>query len=338
MASGSAGLPVLEFNARSIDEEHLFESFHNTTAPLFDTYPGSSIEVPRYEATDYLVDDLIVSRLRYDALTMRRVAAHVRPNETDWITLQVYRRGGLSGHCGDTSLTIDTATVGMLDLSHTFAAYSEPSDVIWVCFPRDRLQDAESLAPGSEMPAWSRNSERGRALAASVQDLWGRLAHADVNDGGDLAAEVTESVNRALHPGDYTPTDRSQRRTMKDYIAANLDDLVLDADRVRTAFHCSRSAMYRIFQDDGGVAHHIREMRLVRCADELTRHASADWRISEIATNWGFENPSHFHRIFNEKFGVSPSTMRASFGQQAHRSVEDPRVCEMISEFHNWAS
>jgi len=155
VAIGSGGLPVLEFDARSIDAEHLFESFHNTTAPLFDTYPGSSVDAPRYEATDYLVDDLIVSRLRYDALTMRRLASHVRPTETDWITLQVYLRGGLRGHCGgDTSLTIDTTTVGMLDLSHTFAAYSEPSDVIWVCFPASRTlrvwPPGQKLQPGRE--------------------------------------------------------------------------------------------------------------------------------------------------------------------------------------------
>jgi hypothetical protein len=218
---------VLTFDDRSIAPQHLFEVFHDTTAPLFDTAPMSDGASCRCAATDYLVDDLVVSKLSYDAQTFRRRRAHVRDGASDWITLQVYRRGGIRGSIGDgREIAIDASNVGVVDLSLPFAVYSEPSEVIWVGFPRDRLERADELAALGEAPTWSLDSTRGRALVASATDLWERLGAARPEDAGDLAGEITDTVNRVLRPGHFAPTDHGRRLAIKEFIAANLDDLI----------------------------------------------------------------------------------------------------------------
>ena len=90
------GFPVLVFDEASIPVEYQFEVFHDTTAPLFDTRPLSRAASTHAGAIDYLVDDLVVSRLRYGAQVLRR-----RPDHTsvagDCLAVQLYYRGGLRG-------------------------------------------------------------------------------------------------------------------------------------------------------------------------------------------------------------------------------------------------
>jgi AraC-like DNA-binding protein len=330
---------VLTFDDRSIAPQHLFEVFHDTTAPLFDTAPMSDGASCRCAATDYLVDDLVVSKLSYDAQTFRRRRAHVRDGASDWITLQVYRRGGIRGSIGDgREIAIDASNVGVVDLSLPFAVYSEPSVVIWVGFPRDRLERADELAALGEAPTWSLDSTRGRALVASATDLWERLGAARPEDAGDLAGEITDTVNRVLRPGHFAPTDHGRRLAIKEFIAANLDDLDLNVDTVRAAFHYSRSSIYRLFDSEGGIARYIREQRLLRCFDELTQPGRSP-RVREVATRWGFDNPSHFHRLFTRRFGLAPSNLAAARrARSARERVDDPILDQMIGEFHAWAA
>jgi AraC-like DNA-binding protein len=338
VAESYRGLPVIDFDESSIPGEHHFEVFHDSTAPLFDTAPLTDETTFRCTATDYLVDDLVVSRLRYDAQALRRPYPRVSSGESDWITLQVYTHGGLRGHVGEESaLELDATRVGIVDLSHMFAAWSAPSDVIWVGFPRHRLECAPELAASPGAPTWARSSARGRALAARVADLWRSLPEARAEEAPDLADGITETVNRILRPGDLALADHDLRLAMRDHIAANLDDLDLDVDTLRAVFHCSRSSIYRVFEEDGGVARHIREQRLLRCFDELARPAKLPRRVSHVATRWGFENPSHFHRLFTQRFGLAPSALNTSSIRHPRPALDDRALDARVTQFHDWA-
>jgi len=62
--------------------------------------------------------------------------------------------------------------------------------------------------------------------------------------------------------------------------------------------------------EDATVGRLIRNRRLDKCHQELQNPAFAEKPISQIAYSWGFNNPSHFSRIFKERFGKSPQAMR----------------------------
>ncbi len=330
-------LPVLVFDEPSIPAEHQFDVFHDTTAPLFDTRLLAGGAPIHAGATDYLVDDLVVSRLQYGPQAFRRTRRHTAV-AGDCVAVQLYYQGGLRGRIGDDcTLEIDPRHVAIVDLAHPFTCWSDDSDVIWVTIPRARL--------GTAMPSgrvgivkYHQQSPRGRILTAAVEHLWGDAMTARRAQAPLLAARIIDAVGAVLRPGDFAPGDDSLSLAMKDHVKANLADLSLGADSLRSTFYCSRSSLYRLFQADGGVAAYMRDQRLLRCFDELTQPATADTSIFTIATRWGFENPSHFNRLFKAKFGFPPSVVATH-----HRDLSTPRrrphfASAQIVAFHAWAA
>jgi AraC-like DNA-binding protein len=84
----------------------------------------------------------------------------------------------------------------------------------------------------------------------------------------------------------------------------------------------SRSHLYRLFEDAGGVARYIQRRRLHE-AHAILSHPATTKPISLIAEELCF--PTSFSRAFKREFGCSPSEARfAALGGSAHSAV--PRV------------
>jgi AraC-like DNA-binding protein len=73
----------------------------------------------------------------------------------------------------------------------------------------------------------------------------------------------------------------------------------------------SRSNVYRLFEDDGGVARYIQRQRLLEARAVLTDPASKK-PISAIADDLCFADVSGFSRTFRREFGHSPGEVRSA--------------------------
>ncbi len=329
-----SGIPVMQFDPASVAPEQEFEVFHDTTAPLFATSPIDDASMFRMRATDYLVDDLLVSRIEPGPHTLRRSAQHLADGTTDWISVQIHHRGGMRGEAGrNSSLDFGPERIGIVDFSKPFAAWSSGGPSTWVGLPRSRVEHADRLGAVRTIDC---SSLRGQVLHAAIADLWAQLPSAAATDAGDLAAGIADTLNRALDPDGYTPSDNDLRVAMETYIQDHLSDLDLGVDQLRAGFHCSRSSVYRAFEPHGGVAHYIREQRLLRCFHELSRPTKMPRRVGDVATRWGFENPSHFNRMFKSKFGLPPSALLGAAGDPVD-ATHQPDLADQIEHFRTWA-
>ncbi len=83
--------------------------------------------------------------------------------------------------------------------------------------------------------------------------------------------------------------------------------------RIAVALNCSKRHLYNAFSDETQtLASYIQALRLEACIREL-QHPMAQTRpITDIALSWGFNNSSHFSRVFREHTGMSPSEFRAA--------------------------
>ena len=73
----------------------------------------------------------------------------------------------------------------------------------------------------------------------------------------------------------------------------------------------SRSNLYRLFEDTGGVARYIQRERLLEAHAVLTDPATTP-SISAIAEDLCFADASSFSRTFKREFGHSPSEVRSA--------------------------
>ena len=332
-----SAVPKLVFDGSTMAPEQDFEVFHDTTRPLFDTAPLGDVASFRSWSTDCLVDDLVVSRIRYGGQMLRRTERHLDDATSNWITVQVYLEGNLTGRAGEQLLDFDPRRIGVLDLSKPFAAWSGQTDAIWVSVPRSRLRHVDDRYGRYPLRTLNRASPRGRVLGAAVERLWTRLQDADAVEAPELASGIVETIDAVLAADRYLPTDRDLLTAMEHHVAVHLDELDFDATSLQDAFHCSRSSLYRLFEPHRGVAAYIREQRLIRCFSELSRPSDPPKRIGRVATRWGFENPSHFHRLFVGTFGLSPSALARCQQFEPAGAVADMTIASRISSFLRWA-
>lgn len=97
------------------------------------------------------------------------------------------------------------------------------------------------------------------------------------------------------------------------WIDAHLSDPCLDPAAIARANHVSLRCLHKLFRDEGtSVARWVRERRLDRCRRDLEDPALADRPVQAIAQTWGFDDQSHFSKIFKAAYGVPPGAYRST--------------------------
>ncbi|GJE28639.1 helix-turn-helix domain-containing protein [Methylobacterium organophilum] len=151
----------------------------------------------------------------------------------------------------------------------------------------------------------------------------------DVQDNlnQSLIAVIAAALGSALEfeNRDCTQSRLAVRRSIERFISDNLADPSLSPDKISAKFKISRRHLYMIFADDpSSISETIRKMRLDRCARDLTYYKNAN--VFDIALRWGFNEPSHFSRIFKRQFGMCPKDYASSL--KTTRAASDQRAEE----------
>ena len=105
---------------------------------------------------------------------------------------------------------------------------------------------------------------------------------------------------------------RMARDRVAGVIRAHIGSARLDVDRISRLAGVSRSALYRMFEDEGGVARHVRDLRLAMVMQDFADPALATLPIAQIAERRGLHSPASFSRAFRRAYGCRPSEARAA--------------------------
>lgn len=98
---------------------------------------------------------------------------------------------------------------------------------------------------------------------------------------------------------------------IKEYVSANLHDSELSVRMVSEALRISPSHIHRLFEgSDQTLSAWIWSQRLLACRKLLEDPTRAHLPISQVAYSQGFNNASHFARMFRTRFGSTPSAWR----------------------------
>jgi AraC-like DNA-binding protein len=174
-------------------------------------------------------------------------------------------------------------------------------------------------------PGWDLRAARrydssvgaGRQISASLRQI---ITHYSPISG--TAVGVTEieekiwNVLRMAH-GLSRGAERSTYHSLvldrvHQFLATNLRDPKLSPAMIAEHAGISVRQLNRLFAaEPDTLCAHIFAMRLDACRTDLRRRDTEQASVSEIAYSWGFRNISHFSRNFRERFGCTPSELRA---------------------------
>jgi len=154
----------------------------------------------------------------------------------------------------------------------------------------------------------------GRRIASNLTDLVSAMV-AEAFDGSALALSEyrTASLQRVL-----------------DYIENSLSDPDLSAATVSEALHLSPRYINRLLEAKGtSLGRLIQRRRLESVAADLEAPSLSARSVSTIAMAHGFNNLSHFGKIFRQRYGISPNGYRkVSRAQTKPLSIHpDNSVC-----------
>ncbi len=306
-------------DARLVGREHIVEAWREATSASYDCEPLAPDE---FDASmiAYNVDGLLVRRVRFGRSRFARTRSMVRAAESDSIAIGEYLSGSICGRIADHELHKAPGRISFEDLGVPCEGLAEASEVVSVMIPRDRIAASERL--GTRRPVFSLplNTARGSLLAGALRGLWDELQAGRVYEPAVVAGAFLGLVNGLIEHGVEVPTDGEPRALMEQFLRERLRDPTLGAEHLQRAFSYSRSAIYRLFEEHGGVAAFIRSERLGRCRAELIRSTSPR-AVSVVAARYGFYDASHFSRIFRRQYGIAPSQLVAAAALRAPESA-----------------
>lgn len=333
---GSA-IPRLVFARPDFSGPQQFELAHDQIAPAIDTSPLAPIEQFRGGSMDYLIDDVGLSTIDFTAQSLRRTRRHFTTSTTEMLGVLVPRSGSVFGEIGRaTRVEAGVGSALVLDFALPFHLQSAGTDLLWLTLPRARVAAAERLRRVERAAVLDVATPSGRAVMATMASTWSELPVAPAERAPALAERLIDVVNRALAPGEIVLSPEALLASMKSFVRENIRDLDLGVDDLQRAFHCSRSSVYRLFEVEveGGVASFIRRERLERCMQELMSPTLHPRRVSAVAVRWGYENPSHFNRLFKQAFGAAPSVIANR--SRVSGDQYPPDLSLEISRLHEW--
>ena len=127
--------------------------------------------------------------------------------------------------------------------------------------------------------------------------------------GAMIAAAVAPSAERIAVARGQIDVGRKER--VRQAVRRHLRTPTLGPTNLCRPVGMSRSNLYRLFEDTGGVARYIQCERLLEAHAILTDPTTTE-SISAIAEDLCFADASSFSRTFRREFGHSPGEMRAA--------------------------
>ena len=338
----AAGLERAAVVAR---EDDGFDLWHSACRPVLDVSNREPLAHFDAALEFYEVDGLLFNRTRYSAVSFRRTQAHLRRGDNDPLVLHMLLRGSERGEGeGGGPLHMDPGRIVLHDWAHPFTSISKASEQLCVVIPRERLAAADQLYASRPVVSWDLDSPSGRILGSALRETWSCLPQATRSDAPALAAGFLGLLDGFLDPtrsgGLPCASDQDMAAAMRDFLQARLEDPELGIDDLTTAFRCSRSTVYRLFRDVGGVRTFLTESRLAMAFRRLTTgERGKSNSIASVSRSLGFRDASYFHRAFRGRYGITPKDALFSSGE-GHPVVvaapDHPSTINSLGTIQHW--
>ena len=287
---------VVDLDCRPIEQQHFEASIGGFDAPGLGVYDIHT------QAHLVYRDKAEISRLDNDALIINYVTAGTLHSEQDGRAVELQPGDGAVSDAArpyflsfDQPLGCVSVKVYKSELRHRVAGI-------------ERIT-AQSLAQGSSLNPLVFDYMRSLIEHAPTMTGASALRATDVFKEL-LSASLNEMLQR-------TPARLSEHRAVallrvKAFVDEHLGDPSLGPEQIARGIGLSSRYINKLFEaEQSSLGRYTWQRRLERCAARLRDLAWAHVSISAIALDHGFNDLSHFSRVFRQRYGQSPREYRA---------------------------
>lgn len=320
MGTGGDTVPVVVFDAATLPPEDRIAGWSRLAQGYDIRLPeGASPETFSVACRAWLLDDLVVTANRVDAVELHRTAAHIQAYPRDTYTLILLLDGQWWADLDHGSIQVGAGQVCVMDFTVPWDVYGTRQENVMIVVPRSVVHEAAPGAP--RLHGRLLEGGGGRLLAEHMLLLTRHLSDLPQADARHFRDATVALLGSALRSGVGDPP-RERRGAIRAtsvgairaFIDANLTHADLDAARICDALPVTRATLYRAFSDAGGVRAYIQRRRL-EAAHALLCDGEAARSMAEIAHRFHFSSPAHFSTAFRRQFGHAPRDVRATGGR-----------------------
>lgn len=276
--------------------------------------------------------DLQLSAMASHEIGLERTRSRVAQARDEYCLIVVQGRGQTHAEQDGRTFLLEAGDLALFDSVRPYRAELKSGFHHFVLkIPREMLRQRLGRVETVTARRVPGGTGIGRIASAFIRDLPPGLDTLDEISADRVSATCVDLVAAALRS--VTESDakaESSTRFLhllraKTFIAENIHSGDLSRDMVARALGISPRYLSDLFAgEQASVARFIWLSRIERCkaalADPLQRHRS----VSEIAYGVGFNDVSHFSRLFREQVGMTPRQYRAE-NETAHSVALLPR-------------
>ena len=305
------------FSTRQMPIFEQFEGWCSWHRPVFEVQPLSP-STDGFLATNsnWSLEGLTVSRVCSPATTVSRSKLAVRKSSVDHWAITLSKFSASDVQVRDRSLAVAARRPVVLSLGEQMRIdHRDYDDRIQLFLSRDRFDRIGRIldaATAAILPA-----PQGDLLADYMLLLERNLPSLASSDVGRLPGAVEAMIAACLAPSaERVVTARHQinltlMERVRKVVRENLCSPSLGPKKLCREVAISRSQLYRVLSDEGGVARYIQRRRLSESFSILC-DASNIYSVARIAETLCFADASSFSRAFRQEFGIRPSELRAA--------------------------
>lgn len=310
----------LRFDSKNLDESEQFADFAAAMANFDMSRPGVGAFDAR--ALVWRIGSLVVTQFNSDSADYDRSSERLARDHVDHFYVNLHMGGrvwvtseGRRRMCGPGSLVV-------VDMRQPCRLETKSLRAVSIAIPRHRFIERIGELDVHGLVAHERLAP---LLHASLRTLCATLPRLDLSQQDAIERMIMDLVADTLLDSLRAAAAQKAREEalasrLRDHIERNLGN-DLNVATICAALGVSRSALYGICGDSGGVLRQVQARRLQRI-HRLLRNPDETRAISELARMTGFIDKSHFTRAFKKAYGLSPGAFRDHWAKP--RTIADP--------------
>ena len=318
------------------------KAFRDLTRSLYHSSPQGHIEDFYVKAKGYMTGGLVFNHVAFSPINFERNIEELQGEMQDFLILEVQLKGCQTVLMNNIYIRMKPGFIYLRDWSYSFEADADEMEIFSILIPRHRLKASSTLNSNCPILSWSAEEAPGQMLLTLWTTLFDKFSVITKPEALQLSNALIGFLDGLL---DHRPQQQGADNSFDSiclYINARLHGEITTT-QLCEYFNISKSTVYRIFKDYGGVKKYILLARLRHCYLDLYHADASKDKIKDIFENWGFHDASSFSRAFKNTFKLMPTdvlkrNVNTALDDKLSNSSIDSRSYEDYKQFFQKAT